>query len=52
MSKEMDKIEAGFRLIDEALKSGKFEKHQLEHIALFCDVIKGATQKVLDRAKK
>jgi len=45
----MDEIERGFRIIDNALKSGKFSKVQLEFIGKFCDSIKGATNKVLAR---
>ena len=45
----MDKIEQGFRIIDNALKNGKFTRLQLEFIGQFCDAIKGATNKVLAR---
>jgi len=45
----MNEIERGFRIIDNALKSGKFSKMQLEFIGQFCDSIKGATNKVLAR---
>ena len=45
----MDEIERGFRIIDNALKNGKFTKLQLEFIGQFCDSIKGATNKVLAR---
>jgi hypothetical protein len=45
----MNEIERGFRIIDNALKSGSFRKDQLEFIGQFCDAIKGATEKVLAR---
>jgi hypothetical protein len=45
----MNEVEHGFRIIDNALKSGKFTKIELEFIEQLCDSIKGATNKVLSR---
>lgn len=48
----MDKVMKGFQIINNALKTGKFTKEELEYIGHFCDSIKGATEKVLKRAEE
>ena len=50
MNKDFDTIEQAVRMIDQAMKNGKFTRVELEGIKMLAQSIIGSTDKTLARA--